>query len=323
MIRLKGFDYKSPFFYMVTLKRRDQLAAFSDIGPKGLIENELTRAFDKVIRSFSLKWCCLEPISPFVIMPDHLHLIIKIKPVTPRKSLSIIVWRLSRELSDAYWLVTKGRSPSLQNPASNGNRAGSAEGGCARLPNIFEPTWHDWIVKKTGQLAAFRRYVKENPVRAYSRRANSQFFQRVTIARFLNRDWFGYGNPEILSLPVIVAFKGHRATQAGSPEWLAAIEAASRIGPGGAAISTFMSPLEKACGNAVAKAGGRLIVLSPEGFSPRWHPVRDKERFCAKGQMLFLSLYEATARQPTKKELYERCHTMVDLAIANLPNIEA
>ena len=39
--------------------------------------------------------------------------------------------------------------------------------------------------------------------------------------------------------------------------------------------------------------------------------------------MLFLSLYEAGTRQPTKKELYERCHEMVDLAINSLPGIEA
>ena len=113
-------------------------------------------------------------------------------------------------------------------------------------------------------------------------------------------------------------FKGHRATAEGSPEWNALVESAARIGPGGVGVSTFMSPLEKACGNAIARAGGGLVVLSPEGFGLRWHPPREKERFCAAGRMLFLSLYEATARQPTRKELYDRCHEMVDLAQAGL-----
>ena len=31
MHRLRGFDYKRPFFYMVTLKRLPELAAFSQI----------------------------------------------------------------------------------------------------------------------------------------------------------------------------------------------------------------------------------------------------------------------------------------------------
>ena len=325
MIRLKGFDYKSPYFYMVTLKRLKGLEAFSQIGPEGLVENDLTRAFAKVIKGFHLKWRCLDEISPFAIMPDHLHLMMKIKDVAVKKSLSVLVWQLSRELSKEYWRVMKGRSPSEQHPAGSPSaieRKGLAEGGCDRL-QVFAPAWHDWIVKREGQLAAFRRYIRENPARAWARKANARFFQRVEAVEFLGRRWFAYGNPAILRMPVITPFKGHRATAQDSDAWNAAIEAAARIGPGGAGLSTFMSPLEKACGNAIAKAGGKLIVLSPEGFSPRWHPTRDKERFCAQGRMLFLSLYEASTRQPTRKELYERCHEMIDLAITTLPGIEA
>ena len=42
MHRLRGFDYKRPFFYMVTLKRLPELAAFSRISdeaepPKGAV----------------------------------------------------------------------------------------------------------------------------------------------------------------------------------------------------------------------------------------------------------------------------------------------
>ena len=117
-------------------------------------------------------------------------------------------------------------------------------------------------------------------------------------------------------------FKGHRATREGSPDWNALVARASRIGPGGAGVSTFMSPLEKACGNAIAKAGGAWIVLSPEGFSSRWHPPRQKEKFCAEGRMLFLSLYEERAKQPTNAELYSRCHEMVDLVCEGLKTKE-
>ncbi len=40
-MRLPGFDYTRPFFYMVTLKRLPGLAAFSAISPEGeLVENE-------------------------------------------------------------------------------------------------------------------------------------------------------------------------------------------------------------------------------------------------------------------------------------------
>lgn len=338
MARLKGFDYKLPYYYMVTIKRLDGLAAFSEIGPCGLVENVITGAFNAIIQVFHLKWRCLDEISPFVVMPDHIHLLIKLAPPekqVPLKpvALGVVVTQLMKELSRAYWeimdpgvLLEAATAATLAAEAAKGRTLGGTKNPAKRqipIPSIFSPDWHDWIVKKQGQLAAFRLYIKENPKRAWERRANSQFFQRVNKVEFLGRQWFGYGNLEILKLPIITPFKGHRATVTGSNAWNMAIEAASRIGPGGAGVSTFMSPLEKACGNAIAVAGGKLIVLSPEGFSLRWHPARDKEAFCATGRMLFLSLYEATARQPAKQELYARCHEMIDLALGALPGIEA
>ena len=198
MIRLKGFDYSSPYFYMVTLKRLKGLEAFSEIGPNGLVENDLTRAFAKVIRSFHLKWRCLEDISPFSIMPDHLHLMMKIKPTPDRVALGVLVSQLSKALRAAYW-ETISEAADKQNPvvsncasptnyASGGfadcacptNRASKGFANCASAQcrakprDIFEPTWHDWIVKRDGQLAAFRRYIRENAARAWARKTNAQ-----------------------------------------------------------------------------------------------------------------------------------------------------
>ena len=321
MIRLKGFDYSSPYFYMVTLKRLKGLEAFSEIGPNGLVENDLTRAFAKVIRGFHLKWRCLDEISPFAIMPDHLHLMMKIKDDPERQSLGRYVYQLEKALAAEYWQIIGADGTahcSTPQDAMKGPASSRYVGSTGRPAPIFEPTWHDWIVKRDGQLAAFRGYIRENAARAWARKANARFFQRVEAVEFLGRKWFAYGNPEILRQPVITPFKGHRATAQGSDAWNAAIEAASRIGPGGAGLSTFMSPLEKACGNAIAKSGGKWIVLSPEGFGPRWHPPREKERFCAQGRMLFLSLYEADTHKPTKKMLYDRCHEMIDLVCEEL-----
>ena len=82
MGRLPGFDYKRPFFYMVTVKRRDGAAAepFSAIAADGrIVASAITEAFLRVIEAFHETWYCIEPIRYFVIMPDHLHLIIKVR----------------------------------------------------------------------------------------------------------------------------------------------------------------------------------------------------------------------------------------------------
>ncbi len=264
----------------------------------------------------------------------------KLKKADRQLSLTRLVSILRRDLTRAYWGALERAPAKLQAAAAqNAPQSPSGTALCppppgtalvwperapaqspAPLSPVFERDWHDWIVMRKGQLAAFNRYIVENPSRAALRRANARYFRRVGKVSFLGREWFAYGNPALLDLPALIPLKGHRTTSPDTPEWNALLATASRIGPGGAGVSTFMSPLEKACGNAIARAGGAWVVLSPEGFSPRWHPPRQKEPFCARGRMLYLSLYEATTREPTNAELYARCHEMVDLAL-NLPNL--
>lgn len=98
MARLFGFDYKRPFFYMVTLKKARGVKAFSEIGPEGLVKSELTRRFETVIRSFHKRWFVVAPITTFVVMPDHLHLLIKIEDVPERLHLGKIVYQLMKAL---------------------------------------------------------------------------------------------------------------------------------------------------------------------------------------------------------------------------------
>ena len=105
MKRLKGFDYRKPYFYMVTLKRLDGLLAFSQIieeaeppkdakgRPCYLIANEITRAFASVIIGFAAKWRGLAPIDCFVIMPDHIHLLIRILDTGDSRSFTAVATR--------------------------------------------------------------------------------------------------------------------------------------------------------------------------------------------------------------------------------------
>jgi len=354
MSRLPEFDYASPYYYMVTLKKLKGLPAFSQItdepaavirrrlgldataelpttGGFYLVDNAITRLFVDVVKTFHEQWWCIEPITCFSVMPDHLHLLIKIREIERRKSLAVIVWQLIKRLELAYFTIVPAAAGTGRTltPASSPHAltgGGAMVGGagkrsaavdCGR-PHCFAPDWHDWIVKRRAQLPTFTRYIRENPFRAWLRRQHAAYFGRVTRVSFLGREWFAYGNVALLGLPVLRAFKGHRATAEDSPEWRAAVALAARLGPGGAGVSTFMSPLEKACGRAIGLAGGKWIVLSPEGFGPRWHPVREHERFCAEGRMLFLSLYPEMTRQPTRAELYARCHEMIDLALLYL-----
>ena len=73
-MRLSGFDYSRPMFYMVTLKRLPGRQALSAVVEPGRCEmNATTRAFVNCIRTFHLGCAAIEPIECFTIMPDHVH----------------------------------------------------------------------------------------------------------------------------------------------------------------------------------------------------------------------------------------------------------
>ena len=195
MHRLRGFDYKRPFFYMVTLKRLPELAAFSQIAAEDepptdargrlryLVANEITRAFARVIRHFHEKWWGLWPIDCFAIMPDHIHLLIRIKDSGDQMALGKYVYQLMKALAGEYWRLTgqalqdatTAKLEAPQDSAAGQNASVAGAVSSAPIPPIFERSWHDWIVKKDGQLAAFTRYIRENPERAWLRRQNRQY----------------------------------------------------------------------------------------------------------------------------------------------------
>jgi len=322
--RLTGFDYSRPYYYMVTLRRLEGLSALSAIVAPGCCEmNAITKAFVHVIRCFHERFPGLCPIECFSVMPDHIHLLIKLAGETESKTLSFTsvggktlsfyVEALMAALSRAYWEVLAKAGESRAKLVVE-----MARGETKRFASVFFADWHDWIVKCEGQLATFTRYIRENPARSWLRKSHREYFQRVNEIEFLGRKWYGYGNAALLKLPVLEPFRCSRKWAEGGEEWNAAVARASRLGPGGAGVSTFMSPCEKACGHALGLAGGRWVVLSPEGFGERWHPGRQYEKFCAEGRMLFISLWPAMAREPTKAELYARCHQMGDLVVEGL-----
>ena len=312
--RLTGFDYSRPMFYMVTIKCRAGVQALCEIVAPGKCQmNAITRAMVNCIRNFHLGCEQIAPIECFSIMPDHIHLLIRIvdRSKTLKDGATGTEARAFSRSGSPIRLLRLETIVDLLMQALEG-RYREVTGLCEQA---FEAGWHDWIVIAEGQLAAFTRYIRENPRRAFLREANRRYFTSVRRVSFAEREWLAYGNAALLELPVIEPFRCSRKWEEEGAEWREAVGRAERLGPGGAGCGTFMSPCEKACGNAIYQAGGALIVLSPEGFAPRWHPPRNKEALCAQGRMLFLSLWEPCAARPDNATLYRRCHEMGDILL--------
>lgn len=136
MGRLPNWNYKAPYYYMVTMKclpGLPPLAILDGKAPHGVrAEYPLTARLQKVIFQFVERTPTVESVSPFVIMPDHLHLLIKIADIPERKSLADVVDLLRRLLRNAFQEEIGQKIP------------------------LFENEWHDLIVKKEKQLKNFR-----------------------------------------------------------------------------------------------------------------------------------------------------------------------
>ncbi len=289
-----------------------------------MIGNAGTIALDRAIAAWAGFWRCVESATPHVIMPDHLHLLVKLAKPGPQTrpgakpiTLSVLVGDLKKRLRRVYWQVLQGAASAA--PPRGGVLQGAAS--AAPWPELFAEGFHDWIVKREGQLAAFRAYIRDNGPRAALRSRNRQYFTKARKIAFQGARYWAYGNEALLSLPVLVAIKGHRrgpppATLQPTPLTAnALLAAAGRIGPGGAGVSTFLSPLEKDAANAIIRAGGSLVLLSMTGFGERWHPSAKQEKLCAEGRMLYLCPWEPQEARLDKATMYKRAHHLVDWAL--------
>lgn len=288
--RLKGYNYSKSRFYMVTLKMHPRAAAISELDAgcrRGLRYTDFTEPFTAVIlKRLPAYFHGTIQVMRFVIMPNHLHLVIWIKPVAvaQRANLTVVVAKLIDFLNEAYVLCA---------------------GGCDFSPVL--PEWYDTICFTNESYRRSLRYIDQNPERALLRRGSG--FCRLQAYRAKDgRIWRYYGNFHLLKSPGILAVECSRKIPPGSTLWRAWEEVARRVNPGAAGIGTFMSPCEKRVRELILEAGGGLITLLPQGITPQWHPGEALERLCAEGRVLFLTPFEAAAARPTAAELYQRCH---------------
>ena len=219
------------------LRKVDIARVVGDAASHYLEPNAITRLFVDIIKTFHETWYCIEPITCFAVMPDHIHLLIKIRDIEKRVSLAVVVRMLMRALEKGYFAATAGGAAARTTLIEEGRSC--ACGGSVRQHNaqhLFEFEWHDWIVSRDGQLTAFTRYIRENAERRWLRLSRSEYFRRVNEIEFLGRKWYGYGNAELLKLPVIEPFRCSRKWAEDGEEWREAVGRAARIGPGGAPV---------------------------------------------------------------------------------------
>ncbi len=151
-LRLPGYDYASSGAYAVTVRNWNSHRWLEDPAAQTIVEETwlaLPTRFEGVTRD------------DFVIMPDHIHLIIWINAsIKGSPSLSTIMGAY-KSLTSVQWLdLMKGR-------------------GNARPGFFWQRNYYERIVRDECELEQARLYVRNNPVRWALRYGETGFHGKV------------------------------------------------------------------------------------------------------------------------------------------------
>ena len=248
------------------------------------------------------------------IMPDHIHLIVRVKDDMPKgKHLGAVVRGFKTGCSRAWWRLF---------PTPAGNAAGTGPGclvpsaspSClvpSAFPEgkrqvLFEAGYNDRILARDGQLDNWKHYLDDNPRRLFMKRRNPRLFTVLHDAEVMGRRCQMVGNRFLLDVPDKMAVIVHRRYTDEENErlrqaWLACGER------GGVLVSAAIAPKEKAVLREAMNRGYRIVLLRENGFSPMYKPVGESFDYCSRGLLLQISPWEyhTDSRVITRRQCLE------------------
>jgi putative transposase len=252
-IRCKGWDYTAPGWYFLTFNTKARRPVF------GTIVNG-RMALNAAGRIAAEEWHKSAEIRPnlafdeFVIMPDHVHGIVRIvaregdlpDARTSRGDQQVARQQVARQQ------VARQHAPRLL-PRSLGAMVAGFKGAVGKRVNVLQGTpgaalWHrnywDVIVRDDLALARIRAYIRDNP-------RNAHAVLQSGPPRLL-------GNPALLQRPRLgfLASRGESVPHGKLP-----------LQPGEAILSGFLSPMERAVFRAGLAARRPMIWVKPFGLT--------------------------------------------------------
>ncbi len=163
-LRWKEFDYTNTGYYFVTICSFKRQKLFGDICEETMCLDLCGQMVDFWWRSLSCKFSLCE-LDEYIIMPDHLHGIIKIKYnvgadqcVRPKISIpKIIQW---------FKTMTTNEFIKANRPMNLGPTRWSAPTGKYDESNfkLWQRSYHDRVIRNKQELQYVRWYIRTNPI---------------------------------------------------------------------------------------------------------------------------------------------------------------
>jgi REP element-mobilizing transposase RayT len=268
--RCFNHDYRAPFFYMLTLVTEPRRPLFGSCSENRTHLSDAGRVVEKLWRRISVDYPQIAATT-LCVMPDHVHGILRVKEPLP------------------FHVGVPIRAFKAQVTATLRKTSGDS------ALQVWENGYNDKVVWRDGSLAAYTRYIQDNPRRYCLKKAHPDLFSRIEgvelpmSGQHGTGTWSGYGNRFLLDRPEKRAIRVSRSATAAEIAALKA-EVLAEAASGTVIVSPFISPGEKAIALAILDASaGDVITLKAEPFPPLYKPSGKYFDLCCEGRLLVLS----------------------------------
>ena len=335
LYRARWMDYQSPSIQMLTLVTVDRKPLLAELKGETISLTPLGAAVAREIERIPtyLGAASIE-ILDYVVMPDHVHILLRIHDRLPRHLGQYIRW-FKVQCSDAFTAIVEkarevitragvARGDTREGNNTTGSTSATASGWTSReeagwvlagvsasmvSPKsknllLFAHEYHDSLLYGRGQLARMKRYIKENPRRLALKRANRELFrirQDYAIGPFsctVLGNIFLAGHPQRQVLQCSRSLTPEQIEERRS-------ECLMQAANGAVFITAAISQGEKMIARSLREHGFPLIILLEQGFpkpeSSHYHYFKPQGVYfeaCAAGRLLLVEPHAEALERP-------------------------
>lgn len=295
-------EYSEPTIYLLTMNTHDRQPLLGElVGERIALSPSGEVVAEEIKRIPTYKDASAIQIYQYVVMPNHIHVLLRVHKQLPHPLGYYISW---------FKLQCMERCSAIDGIPSD----------LEKRP-IFGKEYHDRILSRKGQLAHMARYIKDNPRRLALKRANPDLFrihQQTPIGGVMCTT---LGNMFLAENPMREALHCSRSLTQAEIDSLKE-KCLSNAANGTIYISPAISEGEKQICRSLREAGYPLIIILSEGFpdpdSPHYRFYKPSGVYfeaCAAGQLL---LIEPDAALFERKDIEDKVYAKT--GIRDLPH---
>lgn len=267
-------DYKDPSILMITLVTTNRQPILGILKGETIERTKLGQAIaEEINRIPTYNGAESIEIYSYVIMPDHVHILLRVHDRLPKHIGQYIAW-FKIKCTDACSALTGGPVSETMRP--------------------FAPEYHDRLLKGKNQLPHLVRYIQDNPRRLALKRANKDLFRIRQNQLIGTIQCTVLGNIFLIEHPLRQVLQCSRRLTQEQIDNLKA-DCLREAADGTIYVTAAISEGEKQIARALREAGFPLIILLEKGFpapdDPHYNYFKPQGVYfeaCAAGKLLLI-----------------------------------